>query len=249
MRIKQTLGSLLLVGLTMFGTVRADDLRISPDDLRLRTAVSGLLTPSLRLQLRDLAAGNPLPMNDGVTQTDQMLDLAFADQDWDVSRKDLVRYYFLVARMEKSRDFSDEFARRRGVTEEGRTLMQAYLADLNRAIARAVFVTNVPVDTGEQLDFPLTSAGWHETDTGEKYLTVLHNYPEVDTRLGRETLRGLRDVVGVDLELLEGQLSDLDDAERLFLSEIHLVGQELSLLRPRVTKLVRLPRAGLPFSF
>jgi hypothetical protein len=241
------LGAALMM-LALFGRGAADELRIAPDDLRMRTAVSGLLTPSLRLQLRDLAAGTPLSMQDGLVQTDRILDVAFAGRQWDGDRKDLVRYYFLVARMEKSRDFSDEFARRRTVTELARTLMQAYVADLNRAIARAVFVPNQPVELKERYDFPLSTVGWRETD-GVKTLRALHDFPEVDTSLGRETLRRLRDIAGADLELLEGQLSALDDAERAFIEEISLVGQELMVLRQRVGKLVRLPRAGLPFSF
>ena len=223
----------------------ADELRIAPEDLRLRTFVSTLLSPSLRLQLRELAAGTPLPVEGGVVQTDEMLT-AFADRGWDSDRQALVRYYFLVARMEKSRQFSDEFSRRKTVTEEARSLMQVYIADLNRAIARAVFDPDVKVDTGPQIGFPLTSAGWSKDG---QTLTVLHAYPAVDTHLGRETLRTLRDQAGADLELIEVQLSDLDNAEREFIQEVHLVGEELIALRPTVGRLVRPPRAGLPFSF
>ena len=221
----------------------ADELRIAPEDLRLRTFVSTLLSPSLRLQLRELAAGTPLPLEGGVIQTDDMLTGVFADRDWDGDRRALVRYYFLVARMEKSRQFSDEFSRRKTVTEEARSLMQIYIADLNRAIARAVFDPAVLVDTGPQLGFPLTSVGWSKDG---KMLTVLHAYPAVDTHFGRETLRTLRDQAGADLELIEEQLSDLDNAERDFLKEVHLVGEELIALRPTVGKLVRPPLMGLP---
>ena len=240
------MGTLLLGQLAI--PVSAEDLRIAPEDLKIRVAVSQLLAPSLRLELRDLAAGTPLPQEGGVMQTEDLLAKAFADRAWDEDRQQLVAYFFLVARMERSRDFSREFTRRREVTEEGRTLMQAYVADLNRAIARAVFVPDLTVELGPQRSFPLTEVGWEEAD-GKKTLQVLHDYPEVSTELGRETLRGIRDVAVVDMELLEGQLSDIDDAERAFLAEVSLVGKELIALRPHVTKLVRLPRAGLPFSF
>lgn len=221
----------------------ADELRIAPEDLRLRTFVSTHLSPSLRLQLRDLAADTPLPLEGGVVQTDQILDGVFADRAWDGDREALVRYYFLVARMEKSRQFSEEFSRRKKVTEEGRSLMQTYIDDLNRAIARAVFVPDVPVDIGPRIAFPLSGVGWSQD---AKTLKVLHLYPAVDTHLGRETLRALRDQAGADLELLEGQLSELDDAERDFLAEVHLVGQELIALRPTVGRLVKPPRVGFP---
>lgn len=221
----------------------ADELRIAPEDLRLRTFVSTLLSPSLRLQLRELAAGTPLPLEGGVVQTDDILTGVFADRDWDGDRRALVRYYFLVARMEKSRQFSDEFSRRKTVTEEARSLMQVYIADLNRAIARAVFEPDVLVDTGPQIGFPLTSVGWSKDG---QTLSVLHTYPAVDTHLGRQTLRTLRDRAGADLELIEGQLSDLDNGEREFLQEVHLVGEELIALRPTVGRLVRPPRVGLP---
>lgn len=228
---------------TLSGPACADELRIAPEDLRLRTFVSSRLNPSLRSQLRDLAADTPLPLEGGVVQTDRLLDEVFADRDWDSERQALIRYYFLVARMEKSRQFSDEFSRRKKVTEQGRSLMQTYISDLNRAIARAVFVPDVPVDTGPLQQFPLGTVGW--SDDG-KTLKVLHVYPAVNTQLGRETLRRLRDQAGADLELLEGQLSDLDDAERDFVAEVHLVGEQLLALRPTVGKLVRPPRMGFP---
>lgn len=235
----------------LFGSqARAEQLRIAPEDLRIRSAVSRLLSPSLRLSLRDLAAATPLPLSGGVLQTDQVLDKRFMDRGWDEDHKALVRYYFLVARMEKSRDFSEEFARRRAVTESGRSLMRTYVQDLNKAIAQAIFVPDVAVDLGPQREFPLLSVGWKPSPESEQArLEVLHSYPKVNTKLGRETLRQLREVAGTDIFSLESQLSALDDAERLFLEEVHLVGRELVLARPRMTELVRLPRAGLPFSF
>lgn len=239
-----------LAALLWLAPVAAEPLRIAPEDLKLRSAVSKLITPSLRLQLRDLAANSPLPLRGGVLETDELLQQTFSERDWDDDRKALVRYYFLVARMEKSRDFSQEFARRRTVTEQGRSLMRTYVKDLNATIARAVFVPDVAINLGSRREFPLDSVGWQNNPNGQtKTLSVLHDYPEISTRLGRETLRQLREEAGADLELLEGQLSDLDDAERLFLQEVHLVGRELIVERPRMTELVRLPRAGLPFSF
>ncbi len=199
------------------------------------------------MQLRDLAAGTPLPREGGVLQTNQMLADLLEGRHWDQTAEELVRYYFLVARMEKSRDFSREFARRRDLTEHALTLMQDYIAQLNRAIARAVFVPDQTVEVGDRREFPLTEVGWVKDASGSA-LVVLHRYPEVETQLGRQTLRDLRELASADLELLEVQLSELDDAERLFLEEIHLVGQALAGMRPRVTRAVKLPRAGLPFS-
>ncbi len=195
-----------------------------------------------------MAANTPLPREGGVVETDELLRSTFADRNWDQNRQDLVRFYFLVARMEKSRTFSDEFGRRRELAEQGRELMQAYLRDLNQAIARAVFVPDSPVELGERRDFPLSTVGWVETGQ-DRQLKVLHDFPPADNRLGRETLRAVRDVAGADLELLEVQLSQLDDGEREFIEEISLIGKELYELRPKVSKLVRTPRAGLPFSF
>lgn len=226
----------------------AEEIRIAPEDLKLRSGVSALLAPSLRLQLRDLASNTPLPREGGVIETDELLSSTFADRTWDQNRKDLVRFYFLVARMEKSRTFSDEFERRRELAEQGRDLMQTYLRDLNKAIARAVFLPDHPVELGQLREFPLTSVGWE--GSGEtRQLKVLHDFPPADNRLGRDTLRSIRDVAGSDLELLEVQLSLLDDGEREFIEEVSLIGKELVALRPKVGKLVRTPRAGLPFSF
>ena len=232
----------------LLSTSVADEIRIAPEDLKLRSNVSTLLAPSLRLQLRDLAANTPLPRAGGVVQTDELLRTSFAERNWDQNRQDLVRYYFLVARMEKSRAFSDEFERRRELAEQGRTLMQSYLQALNMAIARAVFVPDTSVELGERRGFPLSDVGW-EGGEGKGTLRVLHDFPPADNRLGRETLRAIRDVAGEDLELLEVQLSQLEKAEKEFVEEISLIGKELIALRPKITKLVRIPRAGLPFSF
>lgn len=226
----------------------ADEIRIAPEDLRLRSSVSTHLAPSLRLQLRDMASQAPLPQVGGVIETDRILGEMFAGRQWGQDQQDLVRYYFLVARMEKSRIFSGEFERRRTTVENGRELMQTYLSELNRAIARAVFVPNQKVDLGEPRDFPLATVGWIGQGD-ERRLSVLHDYPPVDVSLGRETMRSIREVAGADLERLEVQLSRLDDAERAFIDEVSLLGKELVALRPRITQLVRLPRAGLPFSF
>ena len=226
----------------------ADEIRIAPEDLKLRSSVSTHLAPSLRLQLRDMASQAPLPQLGGVVETDRLLREAFSTRNWGQEQHDLVRYYFLVARMERSRIFSEEFGRRRTTVEKGRELMQAYIFELNRAIARAVFVPNQTVELGQPRDFPLAEVGWIGQGD-ERRLQVLHDYPPADVSLGRETMRSVRDVAGADLELLEVQLSRLDDAERAFVEEVSLLGKELVALRPRISKLVRLPRAGLPFSF
>lgn len=225
-----------------------EELRISPDDLRLRAAVSQQLPPSLRLQLRDLAQNQPLSESDGVLQTEGLLSDLFARRQWSPEEQTLVRYYFLTARLEQSRRFNREFERRRTLTREGIKLMESYIAQLTRVIARAVFVTNQTVDLGPAIAFPLTEVGWQSTNE-ERRLVVLHRYPEASTALGRETLRKLRAQALDDVASLERQLDELDQGEQRFLAEIHLLGEALRNQRAPVAALVRQPRAGLPFSF
>lgn len=239
----------VFVAASLWLPVRGDQVRISADDFKTRVAVSQLLSPSLRLQLRDMAANTPLPVVGGVVETDRVLTEKFSKREWDEARWSLVRYYFLVARMEKSQDFSDEFARRRSLTQEGFTLMRSYTNDLNRLIAQAVFVKNQPVDPALVQDFPLTKVGWETSKMDVRTLRVLHAFPEPSAQLGRDSLRALRVVAEEDLGRLQQQLDELDAAEQLFLTEVSYLGRELFELRPEVQKLVRIPRAGLPFSF
>ena len=239
----------LLLALSLCGPVVAEDVRISADDFKTRNAVSQLLAPSLRLQLRDLAANTPLPMVGGVVETDRVLSDKFSEREWDEDRQALVRYYFLVARMEKSQDFSEEFARRRDLTRKGHTLMRAYIDNLNVLIGRAVIAVNQPVDPPLIQGFPLSKVGWQKDDAGVETLQVLHEFPVPSSQFGRESLRALRVVAETDLHLLQQQLDEIDRAEDLFLKEVSYLGQELFDLRPEVQQLVRIPRAGLPFSF
>ncbi len=238
-----------MLAIFMGNPTAAEDVRISADDFKTRAAVSQLLAPSLRLQLRDLAANTPLPVVGGVVETDRVLADKFSEREWDEDRQALVRYYFLVARMERSQDFSEEFARRRNLTREGHTFMRAYIDKLNVLIGRAVIAANQPVDPKRVQGFPLSSVGWQSDVGGDKTLRVLHEFPVPTSELGRESLRSLRVVAEADLHLLQQQLNEIDAAEGLFLKEVSFLGQELFDLRPEVLKLVRIPRAGLPFSF
>ena len=204
--------------------VAADRLRISPDDLRLRVAVSEELPASLRREIRDLARVTPLPVDDGLIQTERLIEEAFAGRGWKTKRSTLVRYYFLVARLEQSQKFSDEFLRRRGLMQKGVTLLDEYIDTLNRQIARAVYTDAAPVSPEVVGSFPLEEV--EKTDSGE--LLILHRFPPPDIGLGRENLRVLR--------------------ER-FLAEVSILGKELLAMREQVRGWVGIPGEGLPFSF
>jgi hypothetical protein len=223
----------------------ADRLRISPDDLRLRVAVSEELSPSLRREVRDLARTTPLPVENGLVQTEGLIEENFSGRGWKARRSTLVRYYFLVARLEQSQDFSDEFLRRRLLMRKGVTLLDAYIKTMNRMIARAVY-TGAP-DVAPELicSFPLETV--EETEEGD--LRVLHRLPAPNIELGRHNLRTLRELATEEREMLVQRLKMLDDAERVFLQEVTVLGRELLGMRETVRQWVREPGEGLPFSF
>lgn len=223
----------------------ADRLRISPDDLRLRVAVSEELPPSLRREVRDLARSTPLPVVDGLVQTQRLLDESFGARGWKSRRMTLVRYYFLVARMEQSQNFSDEFLRRRLLLDKGMTLLDEYIDTLNKQIARAVY-TNAPTVNPEQIaEFPLVEV--EKTESGE--LKILHLFPSPDIGLGRTNLRVLRELADSEKRLLEQRRQNLRDAESEFLAEVSVLGRELMSMRAEVRHWVEVPGEGLPFSF
>ncbi|MFA5507738.1 MAG: hypothetical protein WC314_10365 [Vulcanimicrobiota bacterium] len=236
---------LLLALLVCCTSAAADRLRISPDDLRLRVAVSEELPPSLRREIRDLARSSPLPVENGLVQTEQLLKATFADRGWKPKRTAMVRYYFLVARLEQSQQFSDEFLRRRLLMEKGVDLLNTYLATLNRQIGRAVYTAASPVEPPQIAEFPLSEV--EQSETGE--LKILRHYPPPDIELGRENLRTLRDFAGQEKVLLEQQLERLEQGEARFLSEVSTLGQELLAMREEIRGWVRVPGEGLPFSF
>ncbi len=227
------------------GPVAADRLRISPDDLRLRVAVSEELPASLRREITDLARVTPLPVDDGLIQTERLIEETFAGRNWKTKRSILVRYYFLVARLEQSQKFSDEFLRRQGLMEKGVTLLDQYIDTLNRQIARAVYTDAAAVAPETVASFPLEEV--EKTDSGE--LLILHRFPAPEIGLGRENLRVLRELASQEKGLLEERLKSLREAEERFLSEVSILGKELLAMREQVREWVRVPGEGLPFSF
>lgn len=243
---KARVGSLLSLGLwvVLSSPVGAERLRISPDDLRLRVVVSQELSPALRREILELARSVPLPLTDGVLQTEELFLGKFQDRGWSEKSLTLTRYYFLIARMEQSQQFSDEFLRRRTVMREGVRLLESYVETLNPLIARASYSENGPSRAAKVQDFPLQEAVLEES--GE--LRVLHLYPAPKLSMGRESLRSLREQAGEEKEILKEQMELLDKAEREFLDEISLIGTEVLALRKSVQKWVRVPREGLPFS-
>ncbi|MCA9781046.1 MAG: hypothetical protein KC800_30210 [Candidatus Eremiobacteraeota bacterium] len=225
--------------------VSADRLRISPDDLRLRVAVSEELPASLRREIRDLARSTPLPVENGLVQTERLIEETFAGRGWKTKRSTLVRYYFLVSRLEQSQKFSDEFLRRRSLLDKAVSLLDAYIETLNRQIARAVY-TNAPTVSPEEIaSFPLEEV--EKTETGE--LLILHRFPAPDIGLGRENLRILREIASDEKARVEERRKSLEEAEAKFLAEVSILGQELLGMREQVREWVRVPGEGLPFSF
>ena len=227
------------------GPVAADRLRISPDDLRLRVAVSEELPASLRREITDLARVTPLPVDDGLIQTQRLIEETFAGRNWKTKRSTLVRYYFLVARLEQSQKFSDEFLRRRALMQKGVTLLDEYIEALNRQIARAVYTDAAPVSPEVVGAFPLEEV--EKNDSGE--ILILHRFPPPDIGLGRENLRVLRELASQEKGLLEERLESLQEAETRFLAEVSILGKELLAMREQVRGWVRIPGEGLPFSF
>ena len=224
--------------------VQAERLRISPDDLRLRVAVSEVLEPSLRFQLKDLARTVPLPVKNGLVQTQELLDGQFPTQQWSAKRGTLIRYYFLVARMDSSQKFSDEFLRRDTVMKEGKKLADDYINHLNELIARAPYNRDDKISVSKPQSFPMREA--RTTEDGG--MLLLHQFPKAQLSLGRENLRELRKLAESDRKLIRERIQALAKAERNFLDEISMVGQALIEMRPEVRKWVKAPGEGLPFS-
>lgn len=224
--------------------VAADRLRISPDDLRLRVAVSEELTPAVRKELQTLAGSTPLPVQDGVAQTQDLLDREFSGQTLSGRKKTLVRYYFLVARLEHSYRFSEEFARREKVLKEAREALTDYVDQLNRLINRGVYTTHPTVQLDPYADFPLNEVLQEESGA----LKTLRSYPAPEVRLGRENLRYLREQAAAENEYLKERLQELRQGEKAFLEEVSLVGRELIKMRPEVKKWVTPPGQGTPFT-
>lgn len=242
---KPLLLSCALTAILTLAPAQADRLRVSPDDLRLRVAVSEQLSAPLRLELREMARSTPLPVTDGVLQTQTLLSERFAERGWDEEQRVLARYYFLMARLEQSQDFSDEFIRRRANLVEGIRLLSDYHRELQRLAPGAVTQTGKYVEPEVVSDFPLLSA--ERSEEGE--VTVLHRLPKPSTALGRENIRRLILLADQDRERLEDRLDKLDAAEERFLDEASLLGRELIEMRADVRQWVRVPGEGLPFSF
>lgn len=234
------------MGLVLFlhTGAQADRLRISPDDLRLRVAVSEELAASLRREIKDLARSTPLPMEGGLLQTEGLLAEQFSGREWSEDQLTLVRYYFLVARLDQSQTFSDEFLRRESLLRQGSTYLGEYIEQLNRLIARAVYTDTEEIMIPALQSFPL--AFTEKTEEGG--LRILHEYPPLELKLGRNNLRKLREMASSELQLLEERLKLVRQAEKTFLAEVSLLGNELIRLRPQIRPLVSVPGEGLPFS-
>ena len=223
---------------------QAERLRISPDDLRLRVAVSEELAASLRRELKDMARSTPLPVEGGLLQTERLLAEKFASREWSEEKLTLIRYYFLVARLDQSQEFSDEFLRRESLIREGSTFLREYIEHLNRLIARAVYTEAEEISVPAIQSFPLSFA----EKTPEGGLRILHEYPPLELRLGRNNLRKLREMASSELEILSERLQVVRQAEKTFLAEVSLLGNELIRMRPQIRPLVTVPGEGLPFS-
>lgn len=225
-----------------------DQLKIAPEDLRMRVWVSQQLSAATRSKLKHLAKFVPLPRENGVVQTDTILKTSLGNEELSEGAQRLRRYYFLIARLESSHQFSREFFRRRKLLREGITLLNQYIDETNILTKRGVGSSSELALSQNVASFPLTEVGWEESQ-GQRHLKVLHKLPEPRYSLGRENLKILRSLATEDRELLEQRLSDLNKAEEEFLAEASAVGKELIEMRSEVSKLVRRSRAGLPFSF
>lgn len=222
----------------------AERLRISPDDLRLRVSVSKKLSPSLRQELRELAHSNPLPLRDGLSQSEQIFSDNFGSREWNKKKTTLAQYYFLLSRMKESQKFSDEFIRREELLKTGNNLLKGYIDQLNRLIARAVFTQSTPAEIRRVQEFPLHEA--RILATGE--LKVLHLFPEVKISMGRKELRRVRRLAKEERKVLSQRLRKLRQAEKKFLAEVSSIGAEIYSLRSDVRRWVKPPGEGLPFS-
>lgn len=203
------------------------------------------LPASLRSEIRDLARVTPLPVEDGLVQTEGLIEENFGGRGWELKRSTLVRYYFLVARLEQSQEFSDEFLRRRLLMEKGVNLLGSYIDTLNRFIARAIYTGAPPVSPERIASFPLVEV--EKTEEGD--LRILHVFPAPDVALGRPNLRVLRELANEERQQLEERLQILRNSEETFLEEVSVLGRELIAMRSQVRQWVREPGEGLPFSF
>lgn len=224
--------------------VKADRLRISPDDLRLRVAVSEELSPAIRRELKELARSAPLPVKDGVVQSEELFSSRFGERDWRSKKVTLARYYFLVARLEQSQSFSDEFLRRETLLKQADGLLSEYIDTLNAIISRAVY-TDAPKVRAEKIqEFPLTEVEGSEDGS----VLSLRKYPAPKQNLGRNNLRELRHTAQAELQQIRERRKMLQEAENDFLGEASQLGSELLRMRARVRELVKVPGEGLPFS-
>jgi len=226
------------------GPLQAERLRISPDDLQLRVAVSEELPASIRREINDLAKSVPLPVSDGLLQSQQLFEQEYSDRGWSDRRLLLVRYYFLVSRLEQSQAFSDEFLRRELLLKKGIVITDEYINKLNPLIARGPYNDAPKIEVETVQDFPLHTA--ERLDDGG--IEVLKRYPAPTVRFGVHNLKSLRADAEKDRSLLKKRLEDLQKAERTFLKEISQVGHELIRMRPQVRRMVSIPGEGLPFS-
>lgn len=222
----------------------AEKLRISPDDLKLRVEVSQELSPATRREITELARTVPLPVTDGLLQTEDIFQQKFGNRGWSEKLQTLSRYYFFVARLEQSKKFSEEFARREQQLKLGIELLGKYIDEINPYVARAGYPDVAPVELEKVQDFPLSEVG----PVDGSGLRVLHLFPQPKMSMGRENLRGIRQTAETERNLLRDRLSDLHKAQRAFLNEVHLVGEELIAQRGPVKEWVKQSRAGLPFS-
>ncbi len=222
----------------------AERLRISPDDLRLRVAVSEELPPSVRRELKDLAKSSPLPLKDGLLQTEALLKAEFESKLWNEKRRTLSRYYFLVARLEHSQKFSDEFLRRETVLRQGRHLADDYINELNRLIGRAVYTNEPSIELPLIQKFPMHKA----ERSDESGLLLLHQFPNPNLAQGRKNLQAMRLQAESDRKKIRQRIKDVTIAERNFLDEVSVIGQALIKMRPQIRRWVSPPGEGLPFS-
>ena len=237
---------LLLAGIlgTLAGPVQADRLRISPDDLRLRVAVSEELPPSLRREIKELARSVPLPVSEGKVQSEQLFLSEFGSRGWADKRMVLARYYFLVSRLEQSQTFSEEFLRREALLKNGAEALKLYVTRLNPLISRGVYTESPSLNLERVQDFPLTEVSQDE-DGG---VLTLHRYPAPSLKLGRQNLKLLRETAQQEREELKKRLTLLQRAERDFLDEASQIGWSLLEMRGQVRDWVKVPGEGLPFS-
>lgn len=237
-----------LLSLSSFQPSRADELRIAPEDRQLQAAISRRLSPPLRVRLKDLASTTPRDLLQDTQKVKDVLQSHFSSSSWTAEELRLITYYFLVAHLEHDRKTSMEFQRRRIETQQGRDLMRQYLDDVHRALVSTVASSPQVIDLGPLKEFPLSSVGWMD-EAKDKKLNVLRSYPEVRTSLGIKNLRYLQQEGLKDLNLLDAYLDKIDSAERAFLQEASLVGDQLLAMRAEVAHQVQRRRAGLPFSF